>query len=347
MVRLVYEMFKLVFGGGMPQMVTKFVSGILSAAQTIMNNGNVITAMNVFLAFGASLLAVWFLISISQQASKDMLTLEKLITTFIKLFLAFCIMLYIPEISNGLFSLGIGLNNAAVDLDLTQSASNSITYFGYAPGQLPDWDDEGEDGEKIRKIFTNKGSSSSGAQSSYVPIEGATENEEEEEGLFPGGLRNTVASTLSAIGSIVTLLLPAGACLIATGLSFLVCLTQIISFFTYVILSPIALSQAFEDGHHNGALRYLKKMAALVLSFTVITVILWAVNMLQNGLLVNLIDSSFFAGGQANTVDKYNFFKVVSFSNYSFMLTTAVVQCSAAGAIMKAPQIANDVMNVH
>ena len=226
----------------MPQMVTKFVSGILSAAQTIMNNGNVITAMNVFLAFGASLLAVWFLISISQQASKDMLTLEKLITTFIKLFLAFCIMLYIPEISNGLFSLGIGLNNAAVDLDLTQSASNSITYFGYAPGQLPDWDDEGEDGEKIRKIFTNKGSSSSGAQSSYVPIEGATENEEEEDGLFPGGLRNTVASTLSAIGSIVTLLLPAGACLIATGLSFLVCLTQIISFFTYVILSPIALS---------------------------------------------------------------------------------------------------------
>lgn len=330
----------------MPQMVSKFVSGILSAAQTIMNNGNVITAMNVFLAFGASLLAIWFLISITQQASKDMLTLEKLVTTFIKLFVAFCIMLYIPEISNGFFALGVSLNDTAVNLDMNQSANNSITYFGYAPGQLPDWD-EGEDGEKIRKIFTNKGSSSSGAQSPYVPIEGAIENEEEEEGLYPGGLNNTISSALSAIGTIITLLLPAGACLVATGLSFLTCITQIISFFVYVILSPIAVSQAFEEGHHNGALRYLKKMAALVLSFTVITVILWAVNMLQNGLLVNLIDSSFFVGGQANTVDKYNFFKVVSFGNFSFMLTTAVVQCSAAGAIMKAPQIANDIMNVH
>lgn len=360
MVRLIYEMFKLIFGGGMPTMVSKFVSKLLSAAQTVMLNNSVITAMNIFLSFGASLMIFWFFVNITQQASKDMLTLERLIQCFIKLFVAFCIMLYIPEISNGLFSMGIALYEKAVDIDTTadssggttgESSNNAeeddsggITYFGYAPGKLPDWDDKGEDGQKIRDIFTAKGSSGRGAQSNYVDIPGTTQPEETEEGLFPDG--HPIKTTLSAVGTIITLLIPAGACLLAAGLSFLTCITQIISFFVYVILSPIAVSQAFEEGHHNGALRYMKKMAALILTFTVIAVILWAVNLLQSGLLINLIDPAFFTNGTHN-VGKDNFFRVVSVSNFSFMLTTAVLQCSAAGAIMKAPQIANDVLNVH
>ena len=349
MVKLVYQMFRLIFGGGMPQMVSNFMSGLLHAAKTAMTNESVINGLQVFLAFGASLIVFWFFVNITQQASKDMITLERLVLSFIKLLIAFSIMLYIPEISEGLFSMGMLLYDKAVAMETTTDTAQ-ITYFGFAPGELPDWDDPGEDGEKIRDIFTAKGSSGGGSQSDYVDIPGTTQPEETEEGLYPGGLKNTVSSVLSAIGTVFTLLIPAGACLIATGLSFLICITQIISFFVYVILSPIAVSQSFEEGHHNGAIRYIKKMAAIVLTFTVIAVILWAVNKLQNGLLVNLIDESFFASNHGvvdYSVDKSNFFKVVSLDNFSFLATTTVLQCSAAGAIMKAPQIANDILNVH
>ena len=95
MAGLIYKIIELIYGGGLTESVTKWMDALWNVLIIIFQNNDLIgSAYIVFAGISASLLVFFFYMEIASQASKDLLSLEKLVLFFIKYIIAF---LYFPS----------------------------------------------------------------------------------------------------------------------------------------------------------------------------------------------------------------------------------------------------------
>ena len=83
MAKMIYDTLKLLMSGSVTNDVANFIKSVINALQTLMSDDQVAVLLGVFTGIAGSLMTIYLFMDLLDKASKDMVTLEKLITTFI------------------------------------------------------------------------------------------------------------------------------------------------------------------------------------------------------------------------------------------------------------------------
>lgn len=352
MQEFVYNQFATIFGSGLIEKTSDFINMVVGALNTLFpHNGTGImnTACTLFSGLAGSLLIIYYFMDMYSLAAKDLVSLEKLAVSFIKLILCFMLVLYAKEITVNVFNLCGNMYHMVAEETINKeittsdgSLSKQITFWGMS--SLPGYDDAVDVSittkketitDKLQNTFTG------GDKETTVTTEAKSMREVfqgKSNSLYGSGIKGA----LNAVGSVMLLMIPWMISYIAVGLSYLISISNAIMLVAYGFCMPIALTQCFEDGQRSAGIRYLKKFAAQALTFMVIIIILYAVSKLQGALLPQLLQGLY----KGNTLDinNDNFKEIIG--NWKVLISIVVVQFAAVGAMLKGSQIANDIMGV-
>lgn len=100
----IFDMCEKVFGSGLITSVGDMIDSVFSALSNLLVTYDGV--INVMFGVAASLMVIYFFQSLIDQASRDMFSLEKLIVAFIKMLVAFSVMVYLPDILQLILRLG-------------------------------------------------------------------------------------------------------------------------------------------------------------------------------------------------------------------------------------------------
>ena len=95
---IIYDFIMAVFGDSMSDTLSKWMESVFSVISDILNGNMVNVIFDAFAAIACSLLILYFFQDLMNQASKDMFSFEKLVVMFIRMFIAFCVLLYTKDI---------------------------------------------------------------------------------------------------------------------------------------------------------------------------------------------------------------------------------------------------------
>lgn len=363
MQEFVYNQFVTIFGSGLIEKTSDFINIVVGALNTLFplnGNGIMNTACTLFSGLAGSLLIIYYFLDMYSLAAKDLVSLEKLTISFIKLILCFMLVLYAKEITVNLFNLcgnmyhmvaeetinkEISQNGTSTDENNKKtdngSLSKNITFWGMK--SLPGYDDPIDVtittttttsvGQATGNTTTNTETKTTKAKSMREVFQG------KENSLFGSG---AIKGPINAIGSVLTLMIPWMISYLAVALSYLISISNAILLIAYGFCMPLALAQCFEEGQRSAGIRYLKKFAAQALTFMVIIIILFAVSKLQGAILPQLLKGLCKNG--TLDINNDNFRQVIG--NWRVLISIVVVQFAAVGAMLKGAQIANDIVGV-
>lgn len=301
----VYNTLLMIFGGGMIVDISDFLGQVITALQTLFAN-NVSTLVTTFSVIAGSLMIIFLYIDLTSNATKELLTLERLVLTFIKFFVAMVILIYLPEILDTLFNLAKGIYDMACD---------KFTYDNIDYG--------------IR-FFPNDGNSNPSQFPDFETIKDA---------LKDAGYSNKVTAVIKHISEFIPLLLVNLVFFVAKAAAYLITVSNAIMVIVRAVLAPLGIVQLFDDGQRSNGIRYLKKFVGEALTFAAIVGILYAASLLQGQLIASVVADSL--GGELS-VDN-----IADVLNLSTLVPIVIIQLSAAGAIMKATQLSNDIVGAH
>lgn len=305
--KLIYDALSVLFNNTLAQDVRDFLSSIMDGLFKVFSNADVTTYFKIFTAAAGSLLIIFFLIDLAQNATRDMITLERLILAFIKLIVGLIILMYLPEILTGLFNFIRAIYNKAASLEASEINKSMGIKFQFdtvtkpapaAVSKFPKWDET-----KFVFIEGNAGKAISAYISAFL-ICTLT---------WLGGWAARLAAYFLAITNAVTLIARA-------------------------IFSPIAVAQCFDEGQRSVAIRYLKKFAADGLALAIILGLLYAASVLQANVMGAMLDGVI----KKNILNKSTIFDLLA--NMKGCISIIVINFSCIGAIMKSNQLAQDVI---
>lgn len=95
---LLYNMANIVFGNGIAGGLEDWTTDVLKAMKDIFSNGYINDVYNLFAAIACSLLVIFFFQDLMNQASRDMFSFEKLVIGFIRMLIAFSVLVFLPDI---------------------------------------------------------------------------------------------------------------------------------------------------------------------------------------------------------------------------------------------------------
>lgn len=124
----IFNVFKNLFGNNLAQEITEFMSGMIDALNNLIN-GQIGVWMSIFSVIAGSLLIIYFFMNMLSDVSREMFTLEKLILYFIRLFLAFMILIYLKDIILSLMNLCYMIYKYVAST-LSNTTTDGITFFG-------------------------------------------------------------------------------------------------------------------------------------------------------------------------------------------------------------------------
>ncbi len=249
----IYNALSVLFDTSLIEDVKNFIASVMNGLISVFTNANATQYFTMFTAIAGSLMIIFFFIDITDSAAKDMITMERLILSFIKLLIGFSIMIFLPDLLNGLFTIVNEIYNMLCDLNNSQ-IDFGITFFG--KNSLPDatWVEEN------------------------VEFRGMNGN-------FGKILKaNFYALIISLVISIVGFA--------ARCACYFIAVSNAITLITRAIFSPIAVAQCFEDGQKSNAIRYIKKFAADGLTFAIIVGILYAGSLLQGNIASSILSQA-------------------------------------------------------
>lgn len=252
MSKLVFNALAAIFDGSMAAKVFAFIESVMIALTAIFTSGEVMKGFTVLQAVGGSLLIIFFFVELTDNASKDMITLERLVLAFIKLILGMCLLMFLKEIIAGLFAFVYGIYHKIATAGV-DNVSFGITFWGQST--FPE---------------------------SFDALSEADQN-------FKNLDSNPLKAIMGSIGLLVNSLILSLASWIAIGVSYFVAISNAISLIARTTFSPIAVAQCFNDGQKSNAIRYLKKFAADGLTMAVIIGILYAASTLQGHLVSTIM----------------------------------------------------------
>lgn len=128
--RMFFNALEVIFGSSLIQDTANVLKTLMQALNDTFLNADVSQYFTIFSAAAASLLIVFYFIDLSSNASKDMITLERLVLSFIKLMIGFTILLFLPEILKGLFALINAIYNEVATIKMSETTYTGITFWG-------------------------------------------------------------------------------------------------------------------------------------------------------------------------------------------------------------------------
>lgn len=295
----IYNALASVFGGGLTGAVSKWMTELFTALQNIMKNGMMDTAMNLFAVIACSLLILYFYQDLAAQASRDMITLEKLVSAFVKMILAFALLICLKDIIIMLVDMGEALFIWMKD----DSVKN--VFSATATGEL-------------------KFKFGSGAATDYFPAYDDVKSEFEDQ---YGGITKTAKN----IGLALNLLIPSILTWIIKLVGYFVCTSNAVMLLIKSVFSPVAVVQCFEDGTKSAGIRYLKSLAADAITMGVMIVILYLCSALTSSLLANVYT-------KIGTLTFDNVKEVVNWENMLYLIVPNLAAIGAmigAGKVAK------------
>lgn len=135
MAKMIYDTLKLLMSGSVTNDVANFIKSVINALQTLMSDDQVAILLGVFTGIAGSLMTIYLFMDLLDKASKDMITLEKLITTFIKWFVAMVILIYLQDLLVAMFKVAMGMYSMLENSSVKSTQQMGIQYF---PGVNPD-----------------------------------------------------------------------------------------------------------------------------------------------------------------------------------------------------------------
>ena len=252
---LVYNALEVLFGGRLISDVTDFLSNVMGAMTDVFNT-NVGSMINVFIAIAGSLMTIYLFVDVMDKATKDMITLERLIMILVKYFIAMLILIYLKEIITTLFNLASGIYNMAKD-NLNSSSAFNLEYFP---------DDGNPDPSQWPELDTIA------------------------DALDDAGYGDGVTDLIRHFPTVIYCFLVTAGTFIARVAAYFLAIGNAIMLIARTAFSPLGVVQLFDEGQRSAGIRYLKKLAAEALTFAVIVGILYAASLLQVNLMEYALD---------------------------------------------------------
>lgn len=298
MAELFFNAAGLLYGGTSITEIQGFISQILDALTTVFTDASIKQIIDIFLGIGVSLLTVFLYVDILDKATKDMITLEKLIMIFIKYFLAIMILINLPDLIVTLFNLAKGLYDM-----LGEKASFNSLNIEYYPGHNPNTAVYPEWSEDLQKAFKE------------------------------AGIKNGISALWKNFLALITTILVILVMWVGKIAGYFIVAGNALSLIARVLFAPLGVVQCFDEGLRSSGIRYLKKIVADALTFAVILGIMYAMSRIQVAIL-----------GGTGKIERITPDNVLSLLSIKYCIGAIVLQLSAVGAMMKASQIANDVV---
>lgn len=313
MPQFVYNAVDILFGGGLAEDMSDWMTSLFSALTSIINGSLISTAMNIFSAIACSLLILYFFMDLVDQAKRDMFSFEKLIVGFIKFLAAFAVLLCLPDILSGLVQIGEALYNLMQE---TGSGTISSAITSGSSGSI--------------RLFTDIPLSSSG-RSAWTQMPDWSESAVQEafEDAFGFGPVKLIKNIQLLIICFIVWIIG----MIAKIAGYFICTANALMIIVRIVFSPVAVVQLFEDGSRSSGMRYIKGLAADCITMAVIVVILIVSSALTNGLV-----SSFTSITEITCSDLTS---VLTLKNVAIVLVPELV---AVGAMASGSKVAHDVM---
>lgn len=262
MAKMIYDTLKLLMSGSVTNDVANFIKSVINALQTLMSDDQVAVLLGVFTGIAGSLMTIYLFMDLLDKASKDMVTLEKLITTFIKWFVAMVILIYLQDLLVAMFKVAMGMYSMLANSSVKSTQQMGIQYF---PGVNPD---------------PSKWPAYNVVKESF---EGA-------------GYKNSASAVAKKISVFIGALIPMAAMYIGKIAAFLMAAGNAVIVVVRTIFAPVGIVQMFDEGQRSAGVRYLKKFFSEALTFAVILGILFAASKLQSALMLNILSGKPFEG---------------------------------------------------
>ena len=126
--RQIFEALVVLFGNGLLNDIAEFLNTINTATVNALNTGVISDVIGIFKGLAASLVILFFLIELLNEAQKDFVTFERLTVMLLRLLAVTVLIMNLEMIVNGLEELSVLIFNAVKDL--AGSSSNSFEIFG-------------------------------------------------------------------------------------------------------------------------------------------------------------------------------------------------------------------------
>lgn len=308
--------------------MTDFMKLMVNIVTEITTDKNVGSWLSMFCGGAVSLLILYFYIELSSQASADLLTFEKLVVNFMKLIVAVSILVCLkPILVNivGLFAkVFYLLDDKAKNGGWTGHSDSSITYFGKDTFiSLPQ-------GEKIKKLNDGKSSNYGDGDKAYWKHVYTEIDKYFYEDV--GFIEKAGAMIMAFMVQVLQL--------ISKITVFLFLISNAVTLVARLIFSPIAIANLFDGGARSSGVRYIKKLAASMLTFAVIVGMLWAVQQVQAAVVIHAMTKAGFSDLNGKAMA---YFFSSGIGNLAAIMAAQAVMIAGSA---KASQIANDVLGV-
>lgn len=303
-----YNLLNSIFGGGLNGSLSDWMVKLFQGIKNLVTASFMTDIMNMFSVIACSMIIIYFYMDMTAQASRDMITLEKLTSGFIKLLIAFAVLAVLPELIVKIVSLGESFFNwmkadSTKNIFTVNSTTKVMFKFGSgsAVDHFPEWDDA------TKKAFEKQ-------------FNGLTK-------IF----ENLGVYTSCAIPGILNFIATVAGYFISTSIA----LTIIVK----CILSPIAVVQCFEDGSKSSGIKFIKGLIADVITMGIMILVLYAASSLSSSMITNA-----YAGVEANGVAIITFSNLSTVLAWDKVVILIMPRLAAIGAIIGANKIAKEVL---
>lgn len=271
MAQFVFDTLELLFAGRLIDDVADFLSDVMTAMTTIFTLDAIGGMVNIFIAIAGSLMTIFLFVDVMDKATKDMITLERLILILVKYFIAMLILIYLKEIISTLFNLASGIYDMAKDNWLGHGSAYGLEYF-------PD------DGNPDPSVWPD-----------YDSVKDA---------LIDAGYGDSKLSMLTDFGKTLFCFLTLAITFIARLAAYFIAVGNAVMLIARTAFSPLGVVQLFDEGQRSSGIRYLKKLMAEALTFAAIIGILYAASLLQSNLLGTILGDVLNGAVSVEVIDK-------------------------------------------
>ena len=306
---LIYDALAAIYTGGVITETTQFLADIMKALVTLFKDPTFSEKTMIFASMSGALMIIFFYMDLASQASRDIITLEKLVTSCIKFFIAFMILLYLQEIITALFNLCYLIYQSAA-ASLKETMNKDMIFFpGYyetvtfkpTPGALPPKSD---------------------ALMDYIKNQ--------------LGYKNAITGYAKNMDLFLALIIPY---FLATGakyVSFFISVSNALMLIVQAIFAPLGVVQLFDEGQRSTGVRYLKRFAATGLTFAIILGILYGSTKFQT-ILISI---------QTNKLTSIDISNLKTAFSGTVGIQMVIIQFGCVGLLFKALQIAKETVGV-
>ena len=320
MVDLIYKIMETVYGGGIAEKVSGFMAAVWEALTDIFDGSSLVeSAYTTFGGVAAALMVLYFYMDIASQASRDLLTLEKLVVFCIKFLVAFMILLNSKPIMNNLLKLGHELYKSTTT---TQIVSDEAM--------------DGKDDHSWDKVLSE--------QSGALDDEGRPQEIVDAiEESYSGGFKKTI----NGLGIILTGSIGLLIGFVCQIICYLTCTTNALNICVRGFMAPLALPQLFEEGQRSAGVRYLKAFIAACLEMTLIYVTLRLASKLSTSLQPAAMNAMYGKSGEYLFTNGHLTDPTGAGIKKAFgvkaLIPALIPQLAAAGAIAGVAKITHDI----